>query len=74
MPKPVKNIPKTESSVPVLCTTNSGDQYLITECPERSRFTLWHIIENGYLKLKTSSNPLEFDDIIPYNDKKTKKK
>lgn len=67
--KIVKAIPASESEVRATCFTksnNSGDKYLITECTLKAQFTLWKCLEDGFEKVKTSDNPLDFDDVIPY--------
>lgn len=67
--KIVKTIPNTETGSRTTCFTksnDSGDKYLITENPLEERFTLWKCTEDGFEKIKTSNNPLKFDDAIPY--------
>lgn len=67
--KIVKAIPTSETGSRTTCFTKpdgSGDKYLITECPLKEQFTLWKCIEDGFEKIKTSDNPLDFDDLIPY--------
>ena len=66
--KIVKAIPNSEIEK-VICFTKTdslGDKYLITECPLKEQFTLWKCIEDGFEKIKTSYNPRDFDDVIPY--------
>lgn len=61
--KIVKTIPNSETGK-VDCATNSGDKYLITQNPLKEQFTLWKCLEDGFEKIKTSDNPLYFDDVI----------
>lgn len=70
----VKSIPNTETGHIVSCHTKqkqSGEEYLITECPEKNRFTLWKVLKDGFERISTSESPLDFDDIIPWKYKDT---
>ena len=67
--KIVKTIPNSETGSRTTCFTkpnDSGDKYIITENPLEERFTLWKCAEDGFEKIKTSNNPLKFDDVISY--------
>ena len=64
--KIVKAIPSSETGTGVDCSTNSGDKYLITQNPLKEQFTLWKRLEDGFEKIKTSDNPLDFDKVIPW--------
>ena len=64
--KIVKTIPSSETGTGVDCLAKSGDMYLITQNPLKEQFTLWKCLEDGFEKIKTSDNPLEFDKIIPW--------
>lgn len=67
--KIVKTIPSSETGTRTTCFTkpnNSGDKYLITQNPLKAQFTLWKCLEDGFEKIKTSDNPTDFDDVIPY--------
>ena len=44
----------------------SGDKYIITMNQLKIQFTLWKCTNDGFERVKTSDNPLEFDDLIPY--------
>lgn len=59
-----KSIPASETGSTVTNTTSSGRVFLITNCPEKERFTLWEVRKDGYEKVGTSSNPLKFE--IPW--------
>lgn len=65
--KIVKNIPTSECGVDVKCKTISGQEYLISQCPEKQRFTLWKKCDEGFEKISTSKSPLDFDEIIPWD-------
>lgn len=65
----VKAIPTSETGSRITCFTkpdSSGDKYLITENPLKEQYTLWKCVEDGFERIKTSDNPLDFDDAIPY--------
>ena len=60
--KILKAIPNTEIEK-VGCL---NDKYIITQNPIKEQLTLWKRLEDGFEKIKTSGNPLEFDEIIPW--------
>ena len=62
--KIVKSIPSSESGYGVNCLTKSGDKYVISQNPTKMQFTLWKCIEDGFEKITTSNNPLNFYEII----------
>ena len=66
--KILKSIPSSENEMTSCFTkpNSSGDEYLITQNPLKQQFTLWKCVEEGFEKISTSNNPLDFDDIIPY--------
>ena len=67
--KIVKTIPVSETGARTTCFTkmnSTGERYLITENPLKAQFTLWKYVEDGFEKIKTSDNPLEFDKIIDW--------
>lgn len=57
--KTVKKIPTSDSGVRVLCRTKSGDEYTISQNPmkDRSRFTLWRNLSDGYEKVASADSP-----------------
>ncbi len=64
--KIVKTIPSSETGAGVDCLTSSGEKYIISQNPLKEQFTLWKRLEDGFEKIKTSDNPLDFDKIIPW--------
>ena len=67
--KIVKTIPASETGSITTCFTrmnSTGEKYLITENPLKAQFTLWKCVEDGFEKIKTSDNPLDFDKTIRY--------
>lgn len=70
--KVVKSIPSSETGSRTICFTKPnelGDKYIITQNPLKEQFTLWKIYEDGFEKITTSDSPLDFDDIIPWENK-----
>lgn len=66
--KIVKTIPKTETGAMVTCSTMSKQKYIISQNPMTRVFTLWECSADGYEKIKTARSPLEFDELIPWDD------
>lgn len=60
--KIIKSIPSSETGK-VDC---ANGKYLITENHLKEQFTLWKCLDDGFEKIKTSDNPLDFDKIIPW--------
>lgn len=63
--KTVKAIPTSETGSRTTCLNG---KYLITNNPLKEQFTLWECLEDGFERIKTSDNPLDFDKIIPWNE------
>lgn len=66
--KIVKKIPTSDNGPGVSCTTKSGQHYQISQNVEKVKFTLWKIVEGGFVKLATANSPLDFDDLIPWDE------
>lgn len=67
--KAVKTIPSAETGIRTVCFTEqneSGDKYIISNNPLKGQFTLWKCTEDGFEKICTSNNPLDFDGKIPW--------
>ena len=62
--KIVKTIPSPE--IGKVDCLGKNDKYIITENHLKEQFTLWKCLEDGFEKIKTSDNPLDFDKIIPW--------
>ena len=67
MGKIVKKFPVSENGPGVHCTTKSGQIFIITQCLEKMRFTLWRQVEGGYEKLETAKSPLIFEGKVPWD-------
>ena len=66
--KIVKKIPSTENGPGVHCTTSSGQIYIISQCLEKGRFTLWHKVEDGFAQIAIAKSPLDLDGKSPWKD------
>ena len=64
--KIVKTIPTSETGTRTTCLNG---EYIITENPLKAQFTLWKRYDEGFEKIKTSDSPLDFDKVIPWNNK-----
>lgn len=62
--KIIKTIPSSETGK-VDCL-GKNDKYVITENPLKAQFTLWKCLDDGFEKVKTSGNPLDFDKVIDW--------
>lgn len=58
-----KAIPATDTGSTVACKVEEKT-YLITNCPEKQRFTLWKV-DNGYEKIAVDGSPIPLYDRIP---------
>ena len=50
----------------VLCVTNSGQKYQISQNVERKKFTLWQVVNKGFIKIKTANSPVDLYDLVPW--------
>lgn len=62
--KIVKTIPSSEVGK-VDCIGKNG-KYVITENHLKAQFALWKCLDDGFEKIKTSDNPLDFDKVIDW--------
>lgn len=65
--KIVKKFPSSENGPGVHCITTSGQEYFITQCLEKMRFTLWHKVNDGYEQVSTAKSPLDLEDLVPWD-------
>jgi len=63
--KIVKSIPASETGSRVSCLNG---KYVITQNPLKEQFTLWESVKDGFERIKTSDNPLDFDKVIPWQN------
>lgn len=64
--KIVKSIPASDNGAGVLCITNSGQKYQISQNVERKKFTLWQVVNKGFIKIKTANSPVDLYDLVPW--------
>lgn len=62
--KITKTIPASETGSRTVCLNG---KYLITQNPLKEQFTLWKRVDDGFERIKASDNPLDFDDVIPWD-------
>ena len=62
--KILKAIPNSE----IIKVNCFNGKYLITQNPLKEQFTLWKCLEDGFERIDVSNNPLDFDDVIPWED------
>lgn len=60
--KILKAIPNSE----ILKVNCLNSKYLITQNPLKEQFTLWKCLEDGFERIDVSDNPLDFDDMVPW--------
>lgn len=64
--KIVKSIPASDNGAGVLCVTSSGQKYQISQNIERKKFTLWQVVNKGFIKIKTVNSPVDLYDLVPW--------
>lgn len=64
--KIVKSIPASDNGAGVLCVTSSGQKYQISQNVERKKFTLWQVVNKGFIKIKTANSPVDLYDLVPW--------
>lgn len=63
----IKKIPSSDCGMGVLCTTTSGQQYKISQNPEKKKHTLWKVVSGGLEKIKTADSPYELYPLIDWD-------
>lgn len=66
--KTIKKIPVSDSGPGVLCTTKGGNHYQIGQNVEKMKFTLWKVVESGFVKIATANSPLDLDEFVPWEE------
>lgn len=64
--KIIKKLPVSESGHGVHCTTSSGEEYQISQNPDKKKHTLWKIVDGGYQKIATANSPYDLYPIIGF--------
>lgn len=66
--KIVKRISLSDNGPGVSCTTRGGNHYQISQNVEKMKFTLWKVVEGGFVKIATANSPLDLDEFIPWDE------
>ena len=66
--KIVKSIPASDNGAGVLCTTKSGQKFQISQNVEKMKFTLWKVVDKGFIKVKIANSSVDFYDFIPWDE------
>lgn len=66
--KIVKKFPSSENGPGVHCITKSKQEYFITQCLEKMRFTLWRKVDGGFEQIATAKSPLDLEDKVPWEE------
>lgn len=64
--KIVKSIPASDNGAGVLCTTKSGQKFQISQNVEKMKFTLWKVVDKGFIKVKIANSPVDLYDFVPW--------
>lgn len=65
--KIVKSIPASDNGAGVLCTTKSGQKFQISQNVEKMKFTLWKVVDKGFIKVKIANSPVDLYDFVPWD-------
>lgn len=57
--KVVRSIPTSDTGAGVLCITKSGQKYQISQNVEKMKFTLWKIVDKGFVKVRIANSPVD---------------
>ena len=66
--KIVKSIPASDNGAGVLCTTKSGQKFQISQNVEKMKFTLWKVVDKGFIKVKIANSPVDLYDLVPWDE------
>lgn len=65
--KIVKSIPASDNGAGVLCTTKSGQKFQISQNVDKMKFTLWKVVDKGFIKVKIANSPVDLYDFVPWD-------
>lgn len=65
--KIVKSIPASDNGAGVLCTTKSGQKFQISQNVEKMKFTLWKVVDKGFIKVKIANSPVDLYDFVHWD-------
>ena len=66
--KIVKSIPASDNGAGVLCITKSGQKYQIGQNVEKMKFTLWKVVDKGFVKVRIANSPVDLYDLVPWDE------
>lgn len=66
--KVVRSIPASDTGAGVLCITKSGQKYQISQNVEKMKFTLWKVVDKGFVKVRIANSPVDLYDLVPWNE------
>lgn len=66
--KIVKSIPASDNGAGVLCITKSGQKFQISQNVEKMKFTLWKVVDKGFIKVKIANSPVDLYDCVPWDE------
>ena len=66
--KIVKSIPASDNGAGVLCTTKSGQKFQISQNVEKMKFTLWKVVDKGFVKVRIANSPVDLYDLVPWDE------
>ena len=66
--KIVKSIPASDNGAGVLCMTKSGQKYQISQNVEKMKFTLWKVVDKGFVKVRIANSPVDLYDLVPWDE------
>ena len=66
--KVVISIPASDTCACVLCITKSGQKYQISQNVEKMKFTLWKVVDKGFVKVRIANSPVDLYDLVPWNE------
>ena len=64
----VKKLPTTERGYGVRCVTKSGRVFVISQCEEKKRFTLWEEADRQYRSIAAAKSPKDLYDKVPWKE------
>lgn len=66
--KVVRSIPTSDTGAGVLCITKSGQKYQISQNVEKMKFTLWKIVDKGFVKVRIANSPVDLYGLVPWDE------
>ena len=48
--------------------TKSGQKYQISQNVEKMKFTLWKVVDKGFVKVRIANSPVDLYDLVPWDE------